>query len=68
MAESGVSVQMNFARAIRNVTARIEATPAQLTKASERAMKKTIRWLSGRVARELAQQLGVPQKYLKNVC
>ena len=65
MAESGVSVQMNFARAIRNVTARIEATPAQLTKASERAMKKTIRWLSGRVARELAQQLGVPQKYLK---
>lgn len=65
MAENGVNVHLNFARAIRNATARIEATPAQLTKASERAMKKTIRWLSGRVARELAQQLGIPQKYLK---
>ncbi len=65
MAESGVSVEMNFSRAIRDITARIEATPQQLSKASDRAMKKTIRWLSGRVARELSQQLGITQKYLK---
>ncbi|PMN73159.1 hypothetical protein [Enterovibrio norvegicus] len=65
MAENGVNVEVNFARALRDITARIQATPAQLTKASERAMKKTIRWLSGRVAKELGQQLGVPQKVLK---
>ncbi|WP_299071975.1 hypothetical protein AB6C63_023270 (plasmid) [Vibrio cyclitrophicus] len=65
MAESGVEVQMNFAQAIRNATAVIQATPKQMEVASERAIRKTIRWLSGRVARELSQQLGIPQKNLK---
>lgn len=65
MAESGVEVQMNFAQAMRDATAVIQATPKQMEVASERAIRKTIRWLSGRVARELSQQLGIPQKNLK---
>ncbi len=65
MAESGVEVQMNFAQTIRNVTAVIQTTPKQMEVASERAIKKTMRWLSGRIARELSQQLGIPQKSLK---
>lgn len=65
MADNGVSVQLDFARAMRDASARIQATPQQITKASERAMKKTIRWLASRVSRELAQQLGIQQKYLK---
>lgn len=66
MAQPGVSIQMNFAREITRATAMIQATPKQLELASRRAIKKTIRWLQTRVARELAQALSVPQKALKH--
>lgn len=65
MAANGVEIKMEFAQALRNATAVIQATPKQVEVASERAMKKTIRWLSGVVARELSQQLNIPQKVLK---
>ncbi|HAS3046039.1 TPA: hypothetical protein I6Y62_004319 [Vibrio parahaemolyticus] len=63
--ESGVSVELNFAQAIRTATAIIEATPEQLNKATTRAIKKTLRWAGSVVARELGQSLGVAQKGLK---
>lgn len=65
MAQPGVSLQLNFAQEITRATAEIEATPEQLTKAANRAIKKTIRWLRSRVAREVAQALGIPQKAFK---
>lgn len=65
MAQSGVSVQMNFAREITRATAAIQATPKQLEKASNRAMRKTIRWLKTRIAREISLLTKVPQKALK---
>ncbi|EJG1615098.1 hypothetical protein CFE14_RS15805 [Vibrio parahaemolyticus] len=64
--ESGVSVELNFAQAIRTATAIIEATPKQLQKATDRAIKKTMRWAGRIVARELGQTLGVAQKALKS--
>lgn len=65
MAESGVSLEMNFAREITRATAAIQATPKQIEVASQRALKKTIRWLSSRIAREIGQALNVPQKSFK---
>lgn len=65
MAANGVEINMAFAQAIRNATAIIQATPKQVEKASERAIKKTLRWLSTVVARELSKQLNIPQKVLK---
>ena len=65
MVQPGVSLQLNFAQEITRATAFIESSPEQLNKASIRAIKKTIRWLRGRVAREVAQALGIPQKAFK---
>jgi hypothetical protein len=65
MAASGVNFQLNFAQGITRVTAQIQATPEQVTKAGERARRKTMRWLSTRMAREISQALRVPQKSLK---
>lgn len=65
MAENGVDVRMDFARAVRNATAVIQATPKQMEVATQRAIRKTMRWLRGVAARELSQQLGIPQKTLK---
>lgn len=65
MAQAGVSVQLNFAREITRATAAIQATPAQVEKAGERAIRKTIRWLKARIAREVGAALRVPQKALK---
>ncbi len=65
MAQAGVSVEMNFAREVTRATAAIQATPKQLEKASNRAIKKTIRWLRTRIAREISAATKVPQKALK---
>jgi hypothetical protein len=64
--ETGASVQLNFAREIMRATAMIQATPKQMQTATDRAIKKTIRWLSSRVAREIGQALNIPQKAIKN--
>lgn len=66
MAAAGVSIQMNFAREIQRATALIQATPNQLQKATDRATRKTIKWLSTRLAREIGQALNIPQKAIKN--
>jgi len=66
MAASGVSFQLSFAREITRVTAQIQTTPEQLKKAGDRARRKTMRWLSTRMAREISQSLKVPQKGLKS--
>lgn len=66
MAASGVSFQLNFAEEITRVTAQIQTTPAQVAKASERARRKTMQWLSTRMSREISQTLRVPQKGLKS--
>jgi len=65
MAQPGVELQLNFAQEITRATALIQATPKQLELASKRAMKKTIRWLRTRVAREVSQALGISQKAFK---
>lgn len=65
MAQPGVSVQLNFAQEITRATAAMQATPRQVERASERAIKKTIRWLQTRIAREVGAALGLPQKSLK---
>lgn len=65
MVENGVDVRMDFARAVRNATAVIQSTPKQMEVATQRAIRKTMRWIRGVAARELSQQLGIPQKTLK---
>lgn len=65
MAQHGARLELNFAQQITNVTAAIQSTPAQLTKASNRAIRKTIRWLKNQVAREVGQALGIRQSALK---
>lgn len=65
MAASGANFQLNFAQEITRVTAQIQTTPEQVKKAGERARRKTMRWLSTRMAREISQALRVPQKSLK---
>lgn len=65
MAEPGVNINLNFAKELQLASAMIEATPKQLEKAGARAIKKTMRWVHTRLARELSQQLGIPQKNLK---
>ncbi|PMP51646.1 MULTISPECIES: phage tail protein [Vibrio] len=65
MAEPGVNINLNFAKELQLASAMIEATPKQLEKAGARAIKKTMRWVHTRIARELSQQLGIPQKNLK---
>lgn len=66
MAQPGVDIQLNFAKDISRATAQIAATPAQLEKAVQRAMRKTMRWLQTRVSRDLAKALGVSQKAIKH--
>lgn len=66
MSQPGVSFQLSFAREITRVTAQIQTTPAQVKRAGERARRKTLRWLSTRMSREISQTLGVPQKGLKS--
>ncbi|HHG4777646.1 TPA: hypothetical protein ACPWIL_006082 [Pseudomonas aeruginosa] len=65
MAESGVSFQLNFAREITRVTALIQTTPAQLAKAAARARRKTMRWLTTAMSRDISRELRIPQKALK---
>lgn len=65
MAQPGVSIQMSFARGNHPGDGHDSGHPGNEL-ASRRAIKKTIRWLQTRVARGLAQALGVPQKALKH--
>lgn len=65
MAANGVDFQLSFAQEITRVTAQIQTTPAQVAKASERARRKTMQWLSTRMTREISQALQIPQKGLK---
>jgi hypothetical protein len=66
MATPGVSVQLNVASEITRVTALMQSTPEQITKAANRAIKKTVRWLQSRVAREISQSLNLSQKAFKH--
>ncbi|HHY0482731.1 phage tail protein [Vibrio parahaemolyticus] len=65
MAAPGVDIKVNFANELQRVSAKIAATPKQLEKAGQRAIKKTMRWMYSRVAREVSQLTGIPQKALK---
>lgn len=65
MATPGVDIQLNFAKDIALAAAHIASTPEQLEKATQRAIRKTMRWLQTRISRELAQSLGVPQRAIK---
>lgn len=66
MSQSGVDIKINFARELQQASAVIQATPKQLQLAGGRAIKKTMRWLKTRIARELAASIGVSQKVLKS--
>lgn len=65
MPQSGVSFDMNFAQEMTRAAAAMQATPAQIQVAGQRAIKKTMRWLTSRLARELGQALGVAQNAIK---
>lgn len=64
MAQPGVDIQLNFAKELQQASAAIQATPKQLALAGQRAIKKTMRWLKVRIARELSQSLAISQKVL----
>jgi hypothetical protein len=66
MAVPGVSLELNFAQQIARANLVIQATPAQLQKAAVRAQRKTLQWVRTRIAREMAQALGVSQKAFKH--
>lgn len=65
MQTNGVDIQINFARELQQASAALQSTPKQLHLAGQRAIKKTMRWVQTRLARELAQALNVSQKSLK---
>lgn len=65
MAAGGVNFQLDFSRELTRITAQIQTTPEQVKKASNRAARKTMAWLSTRMAREISQGLRLPQKSLK---
>ncbi|EJB5271367.1 TPA: phage tail protein [Vibrio parahaemolyticus] len=65
MAAPGVDFKVNFSKELQRVSAKIAATPKQLEKAGQRAIKKTMRWMYSRAAREISQLTGIPQKALK---
>ncbi|OCH08089.1 hypothetical protein A6D98_09695 [Aliivibrio fischeri] len=65
MAEPGVDIKLNFAKELQLASAKIIATPKQLEKAGQRAIKKTMRWMNTRLSREVSQITGIPQKALK---
>lgn len=65
MAEPGIDIKFNFAKELQRVSAKITATPKQLEKAGQRAIKKTMRWMYTRAAREISQATGIAQKALK---
>lgn len=65
MARSGVDIQIDFAKELQQASAVIQSTPQQLSLAGQRAIKKTMRWLRTRIARELSQSLAISQKVLK---
>jgi len=65
MSQSGVDVKINFARELQQASAALQSTPKQLELAGQRAIRKTMRWLQTRIARELSQTLGFAQKLLK---
>ncbi|MDE1464792.1 hypothetical protein [Spartinivicinus poritis] len=58
-------VDISFAQEIARANRIIQAAPKQLEKASQRAMRKTIRWLKSRMAREISKTMKVPQKVIK---
>lgn len=66
MATAGVSIQMDFARELQRATALIQATPKQIQTAADRATRQTIRWLTGRLARDLGSALNIKQKAIKD--
>lgn len=65
MPTPGVSFDMNFAQEMTRAAAAMQATTEQVAKAAQRAIKKTMRWLISRLARELGQALGVAQNVIK---
>ena len=65
MSQSGVDVRINFANELQQASAALQSTPQQLQLAGQRAIRKTMRWLQTRIARELSQTLGFAQKTLK---
>jgi hypothetical protein len=64
MSQNGVNIQIDFAKELQLASALIQGTPKQLALAGQRAIKKTMRWVKSRMARELAQSLAVSQKAL----
>jgi len=64
--ESGASFQLSFSDELLRVTAKLQSTPAQVQKASGRAARKTMRWLTTAMARDIGQALKVPQRSLKS--
>lgn len=66
MAQTGVDITLNVARDLAQATAYMTAAPQQMEKATQRAMKKTMRWLRKHIAKDLATALGVTQKSIKH--
>lgn len=65
MAAPGTDFKINFSQELQRASAKLAATPKQLEKAAQRAVKKTMRWMYTRAAREVAQATGIPLKALK---
>lgn len=65
MADNGIDFKINFSKELQRVSAQIAATPKQLEKAGQRAIKKTMRWMYTRAAREVSQMTGMSQKTMK---
>ena len=65
MAEIGASANINVAQALQLISAQIEATPKQLALAADRALKKTCKWATFHMTRELSQVTGIVGKALK---
>lgn len=65
MAQNGVDIEIGFDKAFSQLNETLAATPAQLERAGQRAIKKTMTWVKTRIARELSESAGITQKHLK---
>ncbi|MDE1465926.1 hypothetical protein [Spartinivicinus poritis] len=61
-----MNLEIRTANHLQQIIDHVETQPKLVNKAVRRAMRKTARWLKTRMARELASQMGVAQKGLKN--
>jgi len=65
MSAPGVNIEINAADVVRDITLGLDRASPEVEKAINRAVDKTMKWLSRQVTRDIAKNTGIAQKGLK---